>query len=73
MVNAKGRGSQLIDLYGIAPDDAGPRHPWAGFSAFKKKFGGQVVEYAGTWDLPLTNKYRIYRTAATAKKVLKRR
>jgi lipid II:glycine glycyltransferase (peptidoglycan interpeptide bridge formation enzyme) len=73
MINAKGRGSQLIDLYGIAPEDAGPRHPWAGFSAFKKKFGGQVVEYAGTWDLPLTNKYRIYRTAATAKKVLKRR
>lgn len=73
MLNAKERGNKEIDLYGIAPDSAGPEHPWYGFSAFKKKFGGQVVEYAGTWDLPVSGKYPLYRAAQHANKLLKRR
>jgi lipid II:glycine glycyltransferase (peptidoglycan interpeptide bridge formation enzyme) len=73
MVNAKDRGNTAIDLYGIAPDDAGPSHPWHGFSGFKKKFGGEVMERAGTWDIPLTPKYKLYRSALSAKRLIKRR
>ncbi len=68
-MNARQRGVKKFDLYGIAPDDAGPSHPWSGFSSFKKKFGGDVIEYAGTWDIPLTSKYMLYRAAYSAKKL----
>lgn len=73
MLNAKERGNVSIDLYGIAPDDAGPDHPWAGFSSFKKKFGGEIVERAGTWDIPLSGKYRLYASAQAARKLVRGR
>ncbi|HET7529205.1 MAG TPA: peptidoglycan bridge formation glycyltransferase FemA/FemB family protein [Candidatus Saccharimonadales bacterium] len=72
LINAKQRGSTAMDLYGIAPDDAPASHPWAGFSSFKKKFGGEVIEHAGTWDFPLTRRYRIYLSALKIKKMMRR-
>lgn len=41
----KERGCVSYDLLGIAPEEAGPSHPWAGISGFKEKFGGKVVHY----------------------------
>ncbi len=41
----RARGARFYDLLGVAPEDAGPEHPWSGISAFKAKFGGQVVTY----------------------------
>lgn len=41
---AKKRGFKTYDFLGIAPEDA-QDHPWAGVTSFKKKFGGQVVNY----------------------------
>lgn len=73
MRNAKDRGNTAIDLFGIAPDDAGPGHPWSGFSNFKKKFGGEIVERPGTWDIPLTGKYKLYRFALSALRLIRRR
>lgn len=52
MLDAKAKGLQTFDMWGIAPDDE-PEHPWAGFSYFKKSFGGAAVQYPGTWDLPM--------------------
>jgi lipid II:glycine glycyltransferase (peptidoglycan interpeptide bridge formation enzyme) len=72
MLNAKARGTDKMDLYGIAPDSAPPSHPWAGFTSFKAKFGGEIVESAGTWDIALGQKYRLYRTAHKIRKVVKR-
>lgn len=72
MLNAKTRGMNKMDLFGIAPDDAPPTHPWLGFSSFKRKFGGEVVAFAGAWDIALSPRYRVYRAAQTARK-LKRR
>lgn len=72
MINAKDRGNTEIDLFGIAPDGASPKHPWHGFSGFKKKFGGEVLEHAGTWDFPLSRKYKLYRSALAAKKLIRR-
>jgi lipid II:glycine glycyltransferase (peptidoglycan interpeptide bridge formation enzyme) len=73
LVNAKARGVKQVDLYGIAPDDAPPSHPWYGFTTYKKKFGGEVIELAGTWDIPLTSKYRLYRAAQKVYRRLRRR
>jgi lipid II:glycine glycyltransferase (peptidoglycan interpeptide bridge formation enzyme) len=72
MLNAKRRGLRTMDLFGIAPDEAGSNHPWRGFTSFKKKFGGEVVEFSGTWDIPLSKKYKLYRSAQTARKLLRR-
>ncbi|MDD1478358.1 lipid II:glycine glycyltransferase FemX [Arthrobacter sp. H16F315] len=52
MADAKDRGLKFVDLWGVAPADQ-PEHKWAGFTAFKKSFGGREVAYPGTWDLPV--------------------
>jgi hypothetical protein len=46
-------GCRDYDLWGVSPDDD-PAHPWHGFTEFKRGYGGEVVEYAGTWDLELS-------------------
>jgi peptidoglycan pentaglycine glycine transferase (the first glycine) len=48
---ARSRGVHHHDLWGIAPPDAGPEHPWHGVGLFKKGFGGREVHWAGSWDL----------------------
>lgn len=52
ILDAKAKGLKTFDMWGIAPDDQ-PDHPWAGFSYFKKSFGGAPVQHPGTWDLPV--------------------
>jgi lipid II:glycine glycyltransferase (peptidoglycan interpeptide bridge formation enzyme) len=57
---SKQSGKQQLDLYGIAPTDD-PEHPWAGVSAFKASFGGRVVTYNSTYDIPVkTFQYAVY-------------
>jgi|TARA_B100001971_G_C18233404_1_gene565425 hypothetical protein len=41
----KDKGCDSYDLFGIAPPDSSENHPWKGVSAFKEKFGGDVVIY----------------------------
>ncbi|MCD1144874.1 peptidoglycan bridge formation glycyltransferase FemA/FemB family protein [Kocuria sp. LUK] len=53
VLDAKARGLTRFDLFGTAPEDAGPEHEWYGFTKFKKSFGGRPESYPGTWDLPL--------------------
>jgi lipid II:glycine glycyltransferase (peptidoglycan interpeptide bridge formation enzyme) len=48
---ARERGAREHDLWGVAPADAGPDHPWHGVGLFKKGFGGREVTWAGSWDL----------------------
>ncbi len=49
--HARDAGVRVHDLWGIAPEDAGPEHPWYGVGLFKKGFQGRVVVWAGTWDV----------------------
>ncbi|HVM30482.1 MAG TPA: peptidoglycan bridge formation glycyltransferase FemA/FemB family protein [Candidatus Limnocylindrales bacterium] len=51
MRHARDHGARRHDLWGIAPPDSGPDHPWAGVGLFKKGFGGEPVAWAGMWDL----------------------
>ena len=61
LFDAKEKGLETFDFWGIAPENAPKTHPWAGFTAFKKSFGGSEKSYSGTWDLPLNQKkYSLY-------------
>jgi lipid II:glycine glycyltransferase (peptidoglycan interpeptide bridge formation enzyme) len=45
-------GVAAFDLWGVAePDDPTSDPSWAGFSAFKRKFGGRPLRHPGTFDL----------------------
>ena len=59
--DAKAKNLENFDFWGIAPENAKKNHPWAGFTKFKKSFGGTEVDYAGTHDIILKPaKYRLY-------------
>ena len=61
---AKRRGCKYYDFLGIAPEDV-KNHPWAGVTGFKKKFGGEVVNYPKAKELVLQKfwywAYRLYK------------
>lgn len=73
MADAKEKGLKYVDLWGVAPADQ-PEHKWAGFTAFKKSFGGREIAYPGTWDLPVKKlrygAYQLARHAAQAARQL---
>ncbi len=50
---AKAAGLRRYDFWGVAPENAGENHPWAGITRFKLGFGGKSEAYAGTWELPV--------------------
>lgn len=49
MKEAKARGQTCYDLYGVAPPDDAD-HMWADISSFKRKFGGEDVQYIKAMD-----------------------
>lgn len=40
-----------FDMWGALSPNASPNHPWQGFNRFKSGYGGDLVEYLGTYDL----------------------
>lgn len=73
ILDAKEAGLTYFDLYGIADTDD-PSHPWAGFTRFKKSFGGYPVTRPGTWDLPINKPgYWLYRLYQSIYRKLRRR
>ncbi|RLY92250.1 methicillin resistance protein [Kocuria tytonicola] len=71
IMEAKEKGLTWFDLFGTAPEEAGPEHEWYGFTSFKKSFGGQPVSYPGTWDLPVSRAgYAAYTGARAAREGL---
>jgi lipid II:glycine glycyltransferase (peptidoglycan interpeptide bridge formation enzyme) len=67
--NALERGNHYFDFWGIAPEDAKPDHPWAGFTMFKTKFGGQPVDFSGTYEIALKPSYYLYRSLAKLNRI----
>lgn len=70
---ARDRGVRLHDLWGVAPPDAGPDHPWHGVGLFKKGFGGREILWAGSWDLVVDPTLYRLRTAVGMLRGLVRR
>ena len=54
---ARERGMQYYNFWGIAPDDASEDHPFYGITRFKKGFGGFNKDFMHCHDLPITWKY----------------
>ncbi|MFI5255467.1 MAG: peptidoglycan bridge formation glycyltransferase FemA/FemB family protein, partial [Candidatus Limnocylindrales bacterium] len=45
-------GVRVLDLWGVTePGDSDADPAWAGFSAFKRQFGGRPLRHPGTFDL----------------------
>lgn len=71
MLDAKASGIAEFDMWGVSPEDE-PDHAWAGFSRFKRSFGGAGVEYPGTWDLPVNRlMYTVYGASRKARSILR--
>lgn len=69
--DAKARGFKTFDLWGVAPADD-PKHPWAGLSFFKKRFGGTQVDYVGGYVLVLHPlKYALYQAGKSLNRGLR--
>ncbi len=69
IIDAKNKGLTQFDLFGIAPDGSSPEHPWAGFTRFKRSFGGQDVSFGGSWDIPVKQfDYWLYRSFQTIRR-----
>ena len=64
---AQARGCRQYDLWGIAPAGA-PDHPWAGFSVFKRGFGGREIRYVHAHDLPLKSHYLLVHFVETLRR-----
>jgi len=67
VLDCRAEGRTAFDFWGVIPDDS-LDHPWAGFSRFKKTFGGRMVTRPGTFDLPIRPlRYRAYRRLREAR------
>lgn len=70
IVDAHERGKQICDLYGITTSDD-PTHRWAGFTKFKKSFGGYEKHLSHTYEYPVDKlRHGAYRAAKYGKKML---
>ncbi len=67
--DAKSKGFETYDFFGIAPEDS-PSHPWAGVTRFKKQFGGAERQIYGSYDLIF--KPMIYQLFKIAEKLRRR-
>lgn len=57
----KKMGCQIFDMWGSLGPNPSPKDPWIGFHRFKEGFGGNLVEFLGTYDLVITpTLYRLY-------------
>ena len=52
MLWAKKQGFRWYDFWGVAPEGV-TDHPLASVSRFKEGFGGAVIEFPGTFEIPL--------------------
>lgn len=54
-------GAKKFDMWGSLPPDYKQTHPWAGFTRFKKGYGGNFVQLIGSFDLVVNPfLYKIY-------------
>jgi len=65
ILDARAAGASAFDFWGVAPP-AARDHGWAGFSQFKRAFGGRLVERPGAWEIPQrVSRHRLFRVLRT--------
>jgi peptidoglycan pentaglycine glycine transferase (the first glycine) len=66
---AKNRGMEYYNFWGIAPENSSKKHPFFGITHFKKGFGGFQKDLLHCQDLPITKKYWINWTVETLRRI----
>lgn len=70
--HAKNQGYASYDFWGIAPDAADTTHPYHGITRFKMGFGGAIVSYPGTYEIPVARvRYVLYRGVKWVRSLLR--
>lgn len=70
---SKRRGIKTYNFWGVVKEkNFHPGHPWYGFSLFKRGFGGYKYSYIRAQDLPMSNKYWVYRYTEKSRRLLNR-
>jgi lipid II:glycine glycyltransferase (peptidoglycan interpeptide bridge formation enzyme) len=69
--DAKSKGYKYLDFWGIAPNDD-PKHPWHGFTFFKKGFGGFELNIIRAYDKPVSWDYVLIRLIENLLQIWKR-
>jgi lipid II:glycine glycyltransferase (peptidoglycan interpeptide bridge formation enzyme) len=60
----KKQGCERLDMWGALGPKPNKKDPWYGFHRFKQGYGGDLVEFLGTYDLVLEPRlYPLYKTA----------
>jgi len=55
---------EILDMWGALGPKADKDDPWYGFHRFKQGYGGNLIEFLGTYDLVLEpNMYSLYKAA----------
>ncbi|MEI7918588.1 MAG: peptidoglycan bridge formation glycyltransferase FemA/FemB family protein [Candidatus Saccharibacteria bacterium] len=72
IIDAKRAGKKYFDLYGISESDDKVDEK-SGFTVFKKTFGGEIVQFAGAWEIPIAKpRYYTKKTLEKVKKTIKK-
>ncbi|MBI4100608.1 peptidoglycan bridge formation glycyltransferase FemA/FemB family protein [Candidatus Microgenomates bacterium] len=57
-------GCEKFDLWGALGPEPNPKDPWYGFHRFKEGYGGELVEFVGSYDFVLNwPLYKLYNLA----------
>jgi len=60
----KANGCKMFDMWGSLGPEPDEKDPWFGFHRFKKGFGGELVEFIGTYDVVINSSmYPVFRLA----------
>jgi len=60
----KKQGCHTFDMWGSLDPEPNPKDPWLGFHRFKQGFGGELIEFLGTYDLVINPQlYPLYNWA----------
>lgn len=58
----KKRGLQYLDMWGALSPSPNTKDPWYGFHRFKQGYGGELVEYMGSFDFLINpHLYHLYK------------
>jgi len=55
----KKHGAKVFDMWGSLPSNYNRSAPWSGFTRFKEGYGGEFVEFLGSYDM-IINRYIYY-------------
>lgn len=70
IADAHTQDKKICDLYGVTPSDD-PSHRWAGFTKFKKSFGGSLHTLSPTYEVSVAPlRYTLYRVAKQLRRTL---